>query len=246
MQSKIRSALLTALLAVATPAFAQSSGNGFLFGRPSGSFSIRGGYSQANAGSDLFSFTTNELTLDKNSFNGLTLGADVAFTLSPRLDLVLGASYAGTSNRSEFRHFVDNNNLPIEQNTDFVRAPITASLKYYLAPHGRSLGSFAWIPTKFSPFLGAGAGVMYYRFSQAGDFVDFRTNGVFNQSYASSGWAPTAHGLAGFDYSLSPRLSLTTEARYAWAKADLGRDYSGFKPIDLSGLSTTVGIYVRF
>ena len=87
---------------------------------------------------------------------------------------------------------------------------------------------------------------MYYRFSQAGDFVDFRNNGVFNQSYASSGWAPTAHGLAGFDYSLSPRLSLTTEARYAWAKANLGKDYSGFKPIDLSGLSTTVGIYVRF
>ena len=87
---------------------------------------------------------------------------------------------------------------------------------------------------------------MYYRFSQAGDFVDFQTNGVFNKSFASSGWAPTTHALAGFDYSLSPRLSLTTEARYAWAQADLGRDYSGFKPIDLSGLSTTVGIYVRF
>ena len=246
MQSKIRSAVLVALLAIATPALAQSSGNGFLFGRPSGSFSIRGGYSQANAGSDLFSFTTNELTLDKNSFNGLTLGADLGITLSSRLDLVLGAAYSGTSKRSEFRHFVDNNNLPIEQTTDFVRAPITASLKYYLAPHGRSLGSFAWIPTKFSPFLGAGAGVMYYRFSQAGDFVDFQTNGVFNKSFASSGWAPTTHALAGFDYSLTPRLSLTTEARYAWAQADLGRDYSGFKPIDLSGLSTTVGIYVRF
>ena len=246
MQSMIRNAALAAVLAVATPVFAQNSGNGFLFGRPSGSLSIRGGYSQANAGSDLFSFTTNELTLDKNSFSGLTLGADVGITLSSRLDLVLGAAYSGTSKRSEFRHFVDNKNLPIEQTTDFIRAPITASLKYYLTPHGRSLGSFAWIPAKFSPFLCAGAGVMYYRFSQAGDFVDFQTNGVFNKTFASSGWAPTTHALAGFDYSFSPRLSLTTEARYAWAKADLGRDYTGFQPIDLSGLSTTVGIYVRF
>jgi outer membrane protein W len=246
VRSKARGIALTALIAIAVPAFAQESGNGFLFGRPDWSFSVRGGYSHPNAGSDVFSFATSNLTLSRNDFNGLATGADVAYSIRPDLDLSVGLSYAGTSTRSEFRHFEDNNNQPIEQTTNFSRIPVTASLKWYLTPRGRSVGRFAWIPSRYAAFVGAGAGLMWYHFEQTGDFVDYQTLNVFTHDYDSSAWTTTAHVLAGFDYSLSPRWSLTTEGRYSWAKANLSDEFSNFNAIDLSGFTTTVGLYVRF
>ena len=47
------------LLAAAPNVFAQSSGNGFLFRRPSVGLTLHGGYAHANAGSDIFTFSRN-------------------------------------------------------------------------------------------------------------------------------------------------------------------------------------------
>jgi hypothetical protein len=148
--------------------------------------------------------------------------------------------------RSEFRDFVDQNNAPIEQATVFQRVPLTVSLRHYLTSPGRSIGSFAWIPAKFAPYLGVGAGAIWYRFQQTGDFIDFTTNDVFPATLSSSGWAPAARALAGAEYTLSPRLALTAQANYLWANGRMGADFSGFNRIDLSGLSTSVGLAARF
>ena len=230
----------------ARPAGAQGSGDGFLFQAPRVSLTLRGGYDRALAGSDLFSFTTDQLTVSRGDFSGGAVGADLAIRVLPQLDVVLGASYTGSTSRSEFRHFVDQNDLPIEQSTVFRRVPITASVKGYLLPRGRSVGRLAWIPSRFAPFVGAGGGVMKYRFSQEGDFVDFDTKAVFFDRFVSTDWTPTAHAFAGVDYSLSSRFALTGETRYTWARGDVGQDFSGFKPIDLSGVSATAGLTVRF
>ena len=85
---------------LASAASAQGSGNGFLFEQPSGSLTISGGYAHASAGSDIFSFATDQLSLDKSDFSGLTVGADLAIRVAPRFDIVIGTSYAGTSRPS--------------------------------------------------------------------------------------------------------------------------------------------------
>ena len=87
---------------------------------------------------------------------------------------------------------------------------------------------------------------MWYTFKQAGDFVDFRTLNVFTSDLSSSAWTPMAYGAGGIDYSLSPHLSLTTEARYDYARATMNKSFEGFNRIDLSGLSANVGLTVRF
>jgi opacity protein-like surface antigen len=237
-----------ALMALAAPAPAQESGRGFLFGRPDWNVSVSGGFSHPNAGSDIFSDITNGLTLRRSDFNGAAIGADLAYSIRSDLDLAFGVSYAGTSTRSEFRRWQDNNNQPIEQTTNFARVPLTASLKWYLMPRGRSVGRFAWIPATYAPYIGAGAGVMWYNFEQTGDFVDTNSTAktVFNNDFVSSSWTPTAHVLAGIDYSLSPRWALRAEGRYSWARTDLSQDFSGYQSIDLSGFTTTVGLFVRF
>ncbi len=235
-----------ATIAVAGSAQAQSSGNGFLFREPKVGISLMGGLASPQASSDVFSFITNELTVSKGDFRSATVGADVSVTLTPRFDLVVGTRYSGSNKLSEFRKFTDQDNFPIQQTTSFARVPVTASLKTYLAPRGRAIGSFAWVPARYMPFIGVGGGAMWYRLKQDGDFIDPDTKSIFGDTYQSSGWAPTAHAFAGLDLAITPHFGLTTEGRYTWAKASLNTDFSGFDRIDLSGLSATVGFYARF
>jgi opacity protein-like surface antigen len=244
-------ATLAALVALgaAAPAHAQMSGDGFLFHRPNVRISVRGGYSVARAGSDLFDFTTENLTLKKSDFSGLDAGAAADISISDRMSLTLDAGYSRAKKGSEFRKFDEpagnGTFVPIQQTTTFERVPITANLKVYLTSPGESVGSAAWIPARVTPWIGGGVGYMHYRFLQEGDFVDFNTKAIFPSTFDSKGWTPMAQGMAGADFTLTPSLALTGEARYLWARGDLSRDFGGFDRIDLSGISATLGLSLR-
>ena len=127
-----------------------------------------------------------------------------------------------------------------------MRVPLTASLKAYLVSPGRSVGHFAWIPSRYAPYVGAGGGAMWYRFQQEGDFIDFATTKVFPDTFVSDGWTPTLQAFAGTDVSLTPRFNVTVEGRYQWARTPLSTDFSQFQPIDLSGFALTAGFSIRY
>jgi hypothetical protein len=237
---------LTVFLAAAGPAAAQTAGDGFLFRPPAGTVAIRGGFDLARAGSDLFQFVTDELTVRTRDFSSVAVAFDVAFTVSPRVQGVFSLGTAQSTIPSEFRNWLDNNDRPIQQTTMFHRVPVTGSVKTYLSDPGRSVGHFAWIPARYAPYVGAGGGIMWYRFHQEGDFIDFDTLRVFPDQFDSDGWAPTVHAFGGVDVSLSPRFAVTAEGRYQWARAPLSRDFSGFDRIDLSGFALTSGITIRY
>jgi len=118
-------------------------------------------------------------------------------------------------------------------------------LRHYLTSRGRSIGRFAWIPARRALYLGVGAGMMEYKFSQTGDFIDFETLNVFSDEYISQDWAPTAHANAGLDIALGRMSMLNLEARYTWAQSPMGSDFQGFNQIDLSGLAVTAGLSLR-
>ena len=242
----IRALSLAALVAAAPVAAQVGDGNGFLIGTPRGTLSLRGGWALAAARSDVFNFTTEQLTLDRGDFSSPALEADLALRLGRRTDIVFSTAVAGTKKRSEFRKFIDNAGLPIEQRTTFFRVPVTLSVKQYLTDRGRSIGKLAWIPSRVSPYVGVGAGAVWHQLKQVGDFIDFKTMDVFPGYLESKGWSGTAHAMVGGEFSISPRFAIVSEARYAWSKATLNGLFTGFEPIDLSGLSTTAGIAVRF
>jgi hypothetical protein len=234
------------LVGIAVPVQGQRSGNGYLFGAPDVRFSLHAGYAHANAKSDVFDFVIENLTLERGSFSGPSLGGDFAVRVAPRLDVSFSVDYSAAVRNSDDRVYIDNNNLPIEQTTSFRRAPLMANAVVYLAPRGRSVGTLAWIPARVVPWVGAGAGTMWYRFNQEGDFVDYQTLNVLNnRRLESSGWAPAFQGLGGLDVTLSPRVGFTADARYQWAKADLSGDFRGFDRIDLSGITGSLGFTIR-
>ncbi len=241
-----RGARLVTFLLVAARAQAQDTGNGFLFQAPAGEISFRGGFDRAIAGSDVFAFAVKELTLNRPDFSSMTFATDVDYVLTPRLDARFSVGVSHSTTPSEFRDFVDNSRRAIAQTTAFIRVPLTASVKAYLANQGRSLGHFAWIPSRYAPYVGAGGGAMWYRFEQQGDFIDFTTSKVFPDHFLSEGWTPTLQAFIGTDVSLNPRFAVTAEGRYQWARSRLSQDFSKFEPIDLSGFALTAGFSIRY
>lgn len=228
------------------PMEAQGSGRGYLFREPRVRLTARGGFNGATAGGDLLSFVTGQLTVEKRDFGGGTVGLDVSVRLRPRIDAVLAGALAKAATRSEFRDFVDTDNNPIEQTTTLSRVPVTLGLRAYPLARGRQVGTLAWIPARLSPYAGIGGGAIHYTFRQAGDFVDFRTLDIFRDDLVSAGWTPVAHLAIGFDYSLSAPFAVNFEAKYGYARASPGDDFVGFDRIDLSGVSTTLGLSLGF
>ena len=116
----------------------------------------------------------------------------------------------------------------------------------YLSDPGRSVGRFAWVPSKITPYVAAGGGLMYYLFRQSGDFIDFKTNDVFTTTLDSDGWGGMAYAAGGVNYSIASNMDVVTEARYEHSQAALGTNFQGFGNINLSGLSMTAGLHLRF
>ena len=230
---------------IAPPSYAQRAGDGFLFHVPIGTWGVRGGINLASANSDVFAFVTDQLTLDRSDFNAPAVGTNIAIRLSGANDIVLDVGYSTVSRGSEFRHWVDQNDQPIEQTTSLRRIPITLGFRHYVTSRGRSVGQFAWIPARRSLYVGLGAGIMEYKFHQVGDFIDFTTLNVFHDEFTSQDWTAVAQANAGLDLALGDFVLLNTEARYSWAKAPMSSDYVGFNHIDLSGVSVTAGFSFR-
>ena len=226
----------------------QSSGTagGFAFGEPRGFFLIKGGLYLPRAGSDVFAFNEELLTLDSGSYKSGLFGMDVGISLNSRVDLVFGFEYSSSSPVSEFRDFVDEFDAPIVQQTTLRQVPLTASVRLNLIERGRSVGSYAWIPSGAVPYVGGGAAIMYWRYEQFGDFVDFSDFTIFTDHFQTQGWEPSLHVFGGVDVSISPRFALNLEARYNWADGQMAPAFVGFEPIDLAGFRATFGASFRF
>lgn len=224
---------------------AAQSGDGFLFRPPRVTITAHGGYAIASAGSEIFDDVTDQLTLQRSDFNSPLVGISLAVPINPRLDVTADIFHAGSTTRSEFRDFVDESDLPIEQSTQLSRTALTLGVKAYMRERGRRVSRLAWIPARWSPYLGAGGGLMPYRFIQEGDFVDFENLDIFTDRFMDDGVAPTLHGLAGVEVTVTPRVVVALEGRYVWARSAMGNDFVNFNDVDLSGFQASLGVGFR-
>ena len=256
---RLRGLVCAALTLLAVPAFAQQdpaaaaqtsvsvpSSPDFMLGRPRASIGVRGNWHMASAGSDLFDFVTDQLTLEKSNFNTGSFAAEVAANLTPRVDVVAGIDLNRARTPSRYRNFIDNRGQEIEQTTTLSQVNFTGSLKLALLPKGRNVSRLAWIPRTVVPYVGAGGGIGSYNFEQFGDFVDFKDNRIFADVFESKGWAPIAHVFGGTDVRVFSKMLVSFEGRYSWSRAALDQDFVDFEPIDLGGLKFGIGFHLVF
>jgi hypothetical protein len=244
---------LLVVLTVAAPAAAQDrlspprrSAPDFLFAKPHGSITVRGSWLFSRNGSDWYDFVTDQLTLDSKDFNAPGFGMDVNVPLNSRLDVQFSFDISRSSALSEYRDWLDNNRLPIEQTTTLNEINFGGNIRYALMDRGRQVSRLAWVPRRVVPFVGAGAGALMYDLQQTGDFVDFVDLSVFGDTFVSRGWTPSAQVFGGVDVRVFKRVYATVDGRYLWAADDLGRDWIDFDPIDLTGFRLSGGVNFIF
>lgn len=245
-------------LVVALPASAQTPD--FLFQRPNITVGVHGGWSVPRESSDLFDWVREEMTLQQGDFSGPLFGADVGYRLTERLDVALGVEWSRGEQESvlvEHVEVIGGEVFDIAQTTALTTTRLNASGRFYLLERGRTIGSHAWVPAAWSPYVGGGAGIVWYSFEQWGDFIDFLTLDdpegpiIFTDRLRSSRSGVAPHAMAGLDISLTPRVVLRGEYRYNWGSAAVDpRVFDGgdvpFDPIDLAGHRATIGLAMRF
>ncbi len=243
LRTLLVTALTTAGLAAALPASAQ---DGFFFKPPTATLELRMGRFASSASGDIYEHMIDNFTLGRGDFAATSFSADAAFRAAERFDVVIGAGLAKSRAQSDSRDYTDQDDQPILQETRISKLPVTAGARFYPLARGEAIGQYAWIPAAFTPYVGAGAGLMHYKLEQDGDFVNYEDLSIFNDELESSGNAAMAYGEAGASYWFNSRLALTGGARYTFAKAGLRRDFAGFDDIDLSGFQASAGFAVRF
>ncbi|MGE3513184.1 MAG: hypothetical protein AB7N65_30355, partial [Vicinamibacterales bacterium] len=114
-----------------------------------------------NAGQD-------SLVYDIGDFHGPTVGGDWLIGINEFLDAGLGIGFYSKSVPSVYRSWQNANGSEIEQDVKLRVVPFTATVRFL--PIGRH--------DAFTPYIGAGVGVLRFRYQETGQFIDVN-NDIF-------------------------------------------------------------------
>ena len=218
----------------------------FFIGAPRAWLAFRGNQLFPRAGGDLFAFVTDQLTVERSQFRSRGFSTDLGIALGSRLDVVGGFDSNRASTPSEYRHFIASNAQAITQRTELTQRAFTVGARYSPIGRGLAISRFAFIPRRIAPYVGGGALVTYYRFSQQGQFVDAADLSIFTDRFYSDGWSVGPYVNGGADVQVWRHLYVTFDGRYSWAHSSLGTDFQGFDGIDLAGFRASSGFSVVF
>jgi hypothetical protein len=218
----------------------------FFFGAPRVFLNVRGSLLVPRASGELFTFVSDQLTVDKADLRAGGVGFDVGAVLARSIDFVVGFDTNRSETHSEYRHYVASNEQPILQQTRFLQSVVSTGLRFTPGGRGRQVSTYAFVPRRIVPFAGGGVAIAYYTLRQQGQFVDYTDLAIFNDTFESDGWGvgPYVHG--GADVQVWKHLFVTFDGRYTWMKSDLDADFVGFQGIDLAGFRGGTGISIVF
>ena len=223
---------LAAVLIAAQPAAAQQTLN-FSFGY----FTVRG--EDARVDRDVLNENRNFLAFDIKDFNGPAIGAEWLVPLGGYIEAGAGVGFSRRTVESVYERFVDDDGTEIEQDLRLRLIPVAFTVR--VLPLGQT--------SPVQPYFGGGLGVFNWRYSEAGEFVDFdQRNAIFRDQFVASGSATGPIVLGGLRFA-GDAMSGGFEVRYHSAAADLGSQFSGpeLEPrIDLGGWTYQFTVGWRF
>lgn len=170
-------------------------------------------------------------------FNGATVGGEWLVGLGDRFEGGLGIGFYKRSVPTVYAGFTDDSGNEIEQELKLRIVPFSATVRFLPLGH-----------RGFEPYLGAGVGVLSWRYSEAGDFINFadRRQLVVPEVHVGSG-SETGPVILGGARVLFGSVGVGGEIRYQSAAGTLPTDqkFVGSK-IDLGGFDYLFTINIRF
>jgi len=201
-----------------------------------GGLDLRAGAFFPRAESNLFDDTNELFGTQKDDWVGFTGGAEYSFGLADHVELGFHVDGYSRTLDTSYVDFTRPNGGEIFQTLKLTTAPVGATLRFVVNP---SRGAF-------TPYVGGGVDVVYYKYEEFGDFIDFfNDDRISSDFFIDEGAAFGAHVVGGVRIPFGDDFSLVAEGRYLWAKKDMGEDFR-LNEIDLSGPSATLGINLRF
>jgi hypothetical protein len=220
---------VVALLGPAEEARAQQTLNFAL-----GYFTPRG--EDARVDGDVLNENRTFLTFDVDEFNGASIGGEWLMPFGDYVEGGIGISFSRRTVASVYTDYIDDDGTEIDQDLRLRLVPIAFTVR--LTPLGRS--------SVVQPYIGAGLGIINWRYSEAGEFVDFNQGGIiFIDQFVANGNAAGPVVVGGVRF-VGDALSAGGELRYHAADAELDDSIFAGPRIDLGGWTYNFTLGVRF
>jgi hypothetical protein len=217
-----------ALAAAPTDAAAQQTLNFSL-----GLFTPRG--EDARTEGDVLNANRTFLAFDVSDFRSAAIGAEWLVPLGNFVEAGAGVGFSRRTVPSVYADFVDLDGTEIEQDLRLRLVPVAFTVR--VLPLGQR--------NALQPYFGAGLGVISWRYSESGEFVDFaRNREIFRDQFVAEGSETGPVVVAGLRFG-GETVSAGGEIRYHSAEADLDDRFAGPK-LDLGGWTYNVTVGVRF
>jgi opacity protein-like surface antigen len=204
---------------------------GFNFGY----FNLKGEDSRGD--DDVLFNDLDSLLFDIKDFNGATFGAEWLFGVTDYIEVGAGINYYQRKVPSIYRNLVDVDGTEIEQELKLRQVPMSATVRFL--PVGRN--------ASVQPYIGAGIGLINWRYTETGEFVDFN-NDIFRDSFEADGTEVGPVILGGVRFPVADVWLVGGEIRWHAAEGDTGGIDEGFlgDKIDLGGWSANFAFHFRF
>lgn len=221
-------ALVAGVFAVPS-ASAQQSVNFYL-----GGFNPRG--FDARGTEDVLYQNANYLDFSMHDFSSITVGGEWLIALNENVEAGLGIGVYSRTVPGVYTNWVNPNGSDIVTDQHLRIVPFTATVRWL--PVGRRAG--------LVPYLGAGVGVMVWRYTESGQFVDPTDNSIFRDTFTGSGANAGPLILGGVRVSIGA-VDIGGEVRYQGGRGTLpaSEGFAGPK-IDLGGFNYLATVNVRF
>jgi hypothetical protein len=184
---------------------------------------------------DVLVINRQYLLFDFGDFHGFTVSGDWSVSLGEYLEAGAGFGYYQQTAPAVYAELINENGSEIQQDLQLRIMPATAVVK--ILPLGNRKA--------FQPYVGAGLGIYFWRYSETGEFVDGFDGSIFRDSFVQSGTSVGPVAVFGVRGRVSPAALIGMEGRYQWGEGSLSQDFLGDK-IDLGGFSILATFGYRF
>ena len=233
MRKTLFTGLLAAVMAIASAAPAQAQVTQSI-NLGLGWFMVKGEDSRDN---DVLVENLQSLAFEIKDFNGPLLNGEWLIGFGDRLEFGVGAGFYQRTVPSVYADFVDSDGSEIEQDLKLRIIPITATVKFL--PIGRA--------GDFQPYVGAGAALLNWKYSEVGEFVDFSDGSIFRDTYKADGTTVAPIVFGGIRLPLNGDVfAFNGELRWQGGKGDTGGTGLLADEIQLGGMSFIGSFQIRF
>ena len=187
------------------------------------------------ASNDVLVRNLDFLAFKIGDFTGGTFGGEYLVGLGHWFDAGLGVGVYQRTVPSVYRSQVNANGSEIEQDLKLRIVPFTATVRFLPLGHA-----------PVQPYVGAGVGLLRWRYSESGEFVDAADGSIFRDTFVGSGTATAPVVLGGVRFN-TRSWGVGGELRYQGGIGELpvSEQFSAGK-IDLGGWTYVATFSINF